>query len=149
MRPLYFLPLMLISFNLFACSGCKKEHNEPANSMEGSMKITVGSSVFAATLYNNAPAAAFKAKLPMTITMRELNGNEKFFDLPESLPANASNPGNIQAGEIMLYGSNTLVLFYKSFPTSYNYTRLGKIDNPSGLAVALGSGSVTVTFEIE
>ncbi len=142
---------MLISFSLFACSGCKEEHYRPANPIKESMKlkITVGGNTFSATLNNNETVAAFKAKLPMTIDMRDLNGNEKFFDFPENLPANASNPGSIQTGDIMLYGSNTLVLFYKSFPTSYNYTRLGKIDNPSGLAAALGSGSVIVTFEIE
>ena len=39
-------------------------------------------------------ATAFKEKLPMTINMKELNGNEKYFDLPDNLPANASNPGN-------------------------------------------------------
>jgi hypothetical protein len=49
----------------------------------------------------------------------------------------------------MLYGSNTVVLFYENFSTSYGYTRLGKIDNPAGLATALGSGNVTVTFDLE
>jgi len=81
--------------------------------------------------------------------MRELNGNEKYFDLPNNLPTNASNPGTIQTGDLMLYGSNTLVLFYKTFSTSYNYTRLARVDNPSGLATALGSGNITVKFELE
>ncbi len=83
----------------------------------------------------------------MTLNMKDLNGNEKYFDLPNNLPTNASNPGTIQAGDLMLYGSNTFVLFYKSFSTSYNYTRLARIDNPTGLAAALGSGNVTVRFE--
>ena len=83
-----------------------------------------------------------------------INGNETYYNLPKDpdagpLPASASNPGTIQTGDLTLYGSNTLVLFYKTFPTSYSYTRLGRVDNPLGLAAALGTGSVTVTFELE
>ena len=103
------------------------------------MKITIGTHTFTATLSNNETAAAFKATLPMTISMTELNGNEKFYDLPESLPANASNPGTIQAGDLMLYGSRTVVLFYKTFSTSYTYTRpRGDLMIMSGLAEAVG-----------
>ncbi|MGB9275237.1 MAG: cyclophilin-like fold protein [Terrimicrobiaceae bacterium] len=114
------------------------------------MRITIGSSTFTATLYDNATATAFKKNmLPMTVKMSDLNGNEKYFDLPVNLPTNASNPGTIQIGDLMIYGSNTLVLFYKTFSTSYSYTRLGRINDTTGLAAAVGSGSVTVTYELE
>ena len=113
------------------------------------MKIKIGDSTFTATLYDNVAVAAFKSLLPMTVNMVELNGNEKYADLSRSLTTDASNPGTIQAGDLMLYGSSTVVLFYKTFSTSYNYTRLGKIDDVSGLAAAVGSGSVVVTFELE
>ena len=113
------------------------------------LKITIGTTAFTATLYNNPTVTAFKTRLPMNINMSDLNANEKYFDLPNNLPANASNPGTIQTGDLMLYGSNTLVLFYKSFSTSYNYTRLARIDNPSGLTAALGSVNITVKFELE
>jgi len=144
---------LLICIQLFAC--CNKNSaitSNPGNVLNTDsmkLKITIGANALTATLYNNPTATAFKTRLPMTINMSELNGNEKYFDLPDNLPANASNPGTIQTGDLMLYGSNTLVLFYKSFSTSYNYTRLARIDNPSGLTAALGSGNITVKFELE
>jgi hypothetical protein len=79
--------------------------------------------------------------------MNELNGNEKYHYLSSSLPTAAYQPGTIHAGDLMLYGNNCVVLFYETFNTSYSYTRLGAIDNPSGLAAALGSGDVSVRFE--
>ena len=84
----------------------------------------------------------------MTVSMREMNGNEKYYYLPDNLPTAASNPGTIQVGDLMLYGSDCVVLFYETFQTSYSYTRLGRLDNPSELAASLGSGSVNVTFEL-
>ena len=80
--------------------------------------------------------------------MSELNGNEKLYRLPTSLPAQPSRPASIQNGDLMLYGENTVVLFYKSFATTYSYTRIGRIDDPAGLARAVGDGSVTVTFAV-
>ena len=142
----------VVCIQLFACD---KNNEIASNSTDISntdsmkLKITIGTNTFTAVLYNNTTAAAFKKKLPLTINMSELNGNEKYYDLPGNLPSTASNPGTIQAGDVMLYGSNTLVLFYKTFPTSYNYSRIARIDNPSRLADALGSGNKTVMFELE
>ena len=90
-----------------------------------------------------------KNLLPMTIKMDELNENEKKFDLSVNLLTNASNPRTIQAGDLMIWGFNTLVLFYRTFPTSYSYTRLGRINDTKGLAAAVGSADVTVTYELE
>lgn len=124
--------------------------NEDDDSKENmKLKITIDSAVFTATLQNNMATNAFKKLLPMTINMAEHAGNEKYYNLPNSLPTNLYNPEAIQNGDIMLFGSQTLVLFYKSFSTSYNYTLLGKIDDTAGLASALGFGSVTVIFEVE
>jgi len=86
--------------------------------------------------------------LPMTVTLKDHLSNEKFFDLSSGLTTNPSNPGRINTGDLMLYGSRTLVLFYDGFNTSYSYTRIGSIEDPAGLAQALGSGNVEVTFDI-
>jgi hypothetical protein len=113
------------------------------------MNIHIGSKTFTATLYDNPTVTAFKAILPLTFEMSELNGNEKYFHLPTNLPKDAANPGTIQAGDLMLWQSDSVVLFYKTFRTSYSYTKLGRINSASELATAVGSGSVTVRFELE
>jgi hypothetical protein len=144
------LSLFLISASCDKTSPAVGENNEqPSENLTGSkMDIIIGDRTFTATLYDNTTVDKFKELLPMTVKMTELNGNEKYVDLSSSLPTNATNPRNIQNGDLMLYGSATLVLFYKSFSTSYSYTRLGKIDDASQLASALGSGNVTVTFRL-
>lgn len=119
------------------------------NPMSNTMKIKIGSSTFTATLFDNVTATAFKALLPMTVNMNEMNGNEKYYNLPGNLPTAASSSGTIQNGDLMLWGSNTVVLFYKTFSTSYSYSRLGRINDVSGLNAAVGSGNVTVTFELQ
>jgi hypothetical protein len=123
------------------------EGNGDKSATTNTMKITIGSNTFTVTLDDNSTVDALKPMLPLTVEMTELNGNEKYFDLPTKLPVAAAKPGTIQAGDLMLWQSNTLVLFYKSFRTSYSYTRIGRIDNASGLAAAVGSGNVKVRFE--
>ena len=113
------------------------------------IKIKVNSQTFTATLLDNKSVKAFKEMLPLTMKMTELNGNEKYFDLPNSLPTNSYNPQTIKTGDLMLYGSKTFVLFYKTFSTPYSYTKLGSLDDVTDLTAALGSGNVTVTFELD
>jgi hypothetical protein len=120
-----------------------------SESMSDTLVIKIGSREFTGTLFDNPTATAFRAMLPLTMNMTELNGNEKYFDLASSLPTNATNPGQIKAGDLLLYGSKTLVLFYESFSTSYRYTRLGKVDDPTGLAQATGSGNAVVTIQLK
>ena len=124
----------------------KKEGKSIKNTQ---MTIKIGSKTFEATLFDNATAMAFKEILPLTINMTELNGNEKFFGLKKNLPVNSANPGTIQNGDLMIYGSNTLVLFYKTFSTSYSYTKLGRINDATGLADALLKSDVIVRFELK
>ena len=110
------------------------------------MLMTIGASRFNVVLGDSEAARAFQKLLPLTLKMEELNGNEKHAELPKALPAKASRRGTIQAGDLMLYGSSTLVVFYATFESSYSYTRLGRIDDPAGLAKVLGRGDADVSF---
>lgn len=112
------------------------------------LNISVGGKTFTASLAENSTAEAFKNLLPMTLQMSELNGNEKYHYLSSSLPTNTVRPGTIHAGDLMLYGSSCVVLFYETFSSGYSYSRIGSVDNPEGLAQALGSGDVSVSFSL-
>lgn len=153
MKHSFLMILACLSIVLCSASSCDKNDNtnteNNAPMANGKIKIKVNSQTFTATLLDNNSAKAFKEMLPLTLNMIELNENEKYYDLPNGLPMKSSNPQTIKNGNLMLYGSKTLVLFYKTFSTSYSYTKLGSVDDVTGLVSALGSGNVTVTFELE
>ena len=149
--------LFISAISMINSSACKSNIEEESISQNimvtpkdtQQITITVGSKMFKATVIDSPTTEAFTALLPLTINMKDLNGNEKYFDLPQELPTNAFNPTTIQNGNLLVYGSTTLVLFYKSFSNSYSYTRIGSVDDPAGLAKALGPGNITVTFNVE
>ena len=156
----YPLTIMLLVFQILMGAACDQATPLPADGDEiyieektdavsDTLLIKVGGKEFKASLVDNPTTSAFKAMLPLTIDMRDLNSNEKFFDFTSNLPVNASNPGTINSGDIMLWGSNTLVLFYKTFSTTYSYTRIGRIENPNGLSAALGTGNARVILTLQ
>ena len=132
---------------LITSSACADDNAGNNNQMENtSVIITVNGKEFNAVFYNNETANAFINMMPLTLNMSELNGNEKYYNLSTTLPVNSERVGSIKKGDIMLYGSNCIVIFYESFNTSYSYTKIGYIENTENLSSALGSGSVSVTF---
>ena len=118
-------------------------------SSSNNMKITVGTSIFTSTLISNNTVTEFKKMLPMTINMNDVNNNEKYYNLPNSLPTSPQHYSTINNGDIMLWGSNGLVLFYETFFSGYSYTPLGRVNNPSGLKNALNGNNIMVTLELE
>lgn len=115
---------------------------------EMKLNVEVNGTIFTATLENNAAVDAFVEMMreaPVVIEMNDYSGFEKVGPLGTSLPASNSQT-TTQAGDIVLYNSNQIVIFYGS--NSWSYTRLGKIDDLTGWEEALGSGDVTVTFSV-
>ena len=94
---LFLITLTFVTVLFFSTSSCNKEEDnntiENSNPMtSGKIKIKVNSQTFTATLLDHTSAKAFKEMLPLTINMIELNGNEKYYDLINNLPTNASTP---------------------------------------------------------
>lgn len=113
------------------------------------MKVQIGDSVFTATLEENEAVNALVAMMeeaPVVIEMNDYSGFEKVGPLGTSLPTSDSQT-TTQAGDIVLYNGNQIVIFYGS--NSWSYTRLGHIDDLTGWEEALGGGDVTVTFSLE
>ena len=90
-------------------------------------------------------ANQIKAKIPFTVKMINLNGNEVYHKFDESFTTNKKSVGTINMGDIYLYQSDYLVLFYKTFTTSYQYTEIGKLKNTTGLDTNI-SGDVMVQW---
>ena len=129
------------------CEQCENniDNNELDNLNGGikTVKAIINEKEYLITLEDNETAKNFVNYLPQELKMSELNGNEKYIYLDKSFPINSYNPKRINAGDVMLYNDNCLVIFYQSFDTSYSYTKIGHIDN----LPVLGNGSIIVKFE--
>ena len=124
------------------------EEGESENMEQNQIQISIdiNGTNFKASLENNDTSRELINRLPLNIEMNELNGNEKYYYFNESLPSNSSKIERIEAGDIMLYGNDCLVIFYESFNTSYSYTRIGKIDSPDNLDDAVCTGSIQISI---
>ena len=144
--------LSLVSCSLFFTGCGENSQAKPATvkeaaQVQSSITIQINGKNFSVALEDNPSARAFAERLPLEVNLTELNGNEKYFYLDGDLPSDSTRVGQIHSGDLMLFGSNCVVLFYKDFATSYNYTRLGKLDNAADLQNILGAGNVRVTFK--
>ena len=146
MKKFFAAILVLILIFSVGCSAEKKSA-EKVEEVEMRIKISVGEQIFYANLENNPSTQELIKKLPLEVEMTELNGNEKYFKFAENFPSDDKKISEIREGDLMLYGSSYLVIFYKNFSTSYSYTRLGKIENPANLSEILGDGNIRVKFE--
>lgn len=111
--------------------------------------VTIEDKRFAATFADTSGAEALKEMLadgPITIDMSDYGGFEKVGPLEQSLPT-SNVQTTTQAGDIVLYQGDQIVIFYGS--NSWSYTRLGKINDLTGWTDALGKGNLSVTFSLQ
>lgn len=148
----------LIIISIFIITGCSLKNYERNNSfrkqkediidsnnlneVNKSMKIIINDKEYVLKLENNTTAEEFVKLLPQEFIMNDLNNNEKYANMDKTLTTNPYYPKRISKGDVMLYGDNCLVIFYKTFDTNYRYTKIGYIDNLENL----GDKSITVRF---
>lgn len=113
------------------------------------LKITVGDQELLATFADNSSAEEFRELLsqgPLTIEMEDYGGFEKVGPLGTTLTRNDTRI-TTEPGDVILYQGNQITIYYGT--NSWSFTRLARIDDPSGLQEVLGEGAVSVTFSLE
>ncbi len=113
---------------------------------ENTLSLVIDGRLFQIELVNNPTVTELIKVLPEQFTMKELHGNEKYYDLFESLSVEPTTVRRVFKGDVFLYGTRTLVIFYEDFNTSYSYTRIGRITEPQ-LLDCLVHEDVLVTRE--
>lgn len=129
----------------------ESEKEAEVTTMENIMYITVGDIVFTAELADNTSAQAWRELLQqgsLTIDMKDYANMEKVGPIETDLPQN-NEEITTGPGDIILYQGNSIVIYYDT--NTWNFTRLGKINNvtQAELKKALGNGNVTVTWSLE
>lgn len=164
----YLIVLVLIIVGITACSseknsatkqqttsitsentGEQKVQNEQSQNEIPQMKIQIGEYIFYASLENNTSVDALiqmMKETPIVINMRDYSGFEKVGALGTTLP-DSNSQITTQAGDIVLYNRDQIVVFYGS--NSWSYTKLGHVNDLTDWKKALGSGDVEITFSID
>lgn len=126
---------------------------EPAaeEGKENMLRMMIGDTAVAVEWEQNEAVEALKAlceKEPLVIQMSMYGGFEQVGPIGTRLPSHDAQT-TTSAGDIVLYSSNQIVVFYGS--NSWAYTRLGHItdQDASGMAGLLGDGDVTITIRME
>ena len=118
---------------------------------EKMLRMMIGNTAVAVEWEKNESVRALEAlcaERPIVIQMSMYGGFEQVGPIGSRLPSNDVQT-TTTAGDIVLYSSNQIVVFYGS--NSWSYTRFGHITDrdTSGMAALLRNGNVTVTISME
>lgn len=115
----------------------------------GTMNITVtiGGTEYTAQFDNNAAAREVAELFPLSVDMKEWAGNNEYYaGLGKTINGTAPAATAITAGDIMLYSSRSLVIFYDSSENTAGYVKLGHISGSKNLKTALDKAGGKVAF---
>lgn len=148
------LLVMALALLVMSCGGDEAQAQTiKEEDMTEKLYITIGNQTLPVTLVKNNATEALMAALaanPITYEADDYGGFEKVGALGMSLPT-SNQQLTTQAGDVILYSGNQIVLFYGS--NSWSYTRLGRIEYESleqlKSFLKAGQGRVSVTLSAE
>ena len=114
------------------------------------IKLRVGDQAITATLIDDETTRDFASLLPLTLTMNDLFGREKFGHLPRAISENGKRTRTYKVGDVIYWSPGPdVAIFYRhdgpSIP-SPGIIVMGKVD--SGVDALNVSGSVEVKIEL-
>ena len=121
-----------------------KLESENNMSRDVNVVININNKSYKVNLEENSTVDEFIKMLTKEFNMKELNGNEKYVNIDKNLPTETYFPKHIKAGDIMLFGDNCVVVFYKSFDTTFGYTKIGHVNNIEDL----GKEDIVIKFDV-
>ena len=114
---------------------------------EKHMKLAIGDQEVPVTWEENATVDALKELLPLTIEMSMYGGFEQVGSIGQSIVRDDRQTAT-DAGDIVLYSGNQIVVFYGS--NSWAYTRLGHVElSKKEMTELLGNGNVVITISLD
>ena len=126
--------------------------NGQNDTMPSQIKITVSGKTLPVNIENNDATKALVEALrenSITYEASDYGGFEKVGPLGRSLPASDTQI-TTQAGDVILYNGNQIVLFYGS--NTWSYTRLGKMEYGSldelKSFLKAGEGNISVSLSL-
>ena len=133
-------------------TGCSKDSEVMAQTMTQKLYITIDNKTLSVELVDNAATQTLVTALQegdITYEAHDYGGFEKVGALGRSLPTSDTQT-TTQAGDVILYSGNQIVLFYGS--NSWSYTRLGRIEYSTQAELEsflkAGQGNVTVKLSL-
>lgn len=140
--------IVLLSLVLVGCGPAVPVSTEIKQEVEENytMNININGQVASVQLEDNVTTKAILANMPFTIQMDDLHQNEKYYYFDKSLPVSPQPIQTIEAGDVLLYQNNCLVIFYQAAEPVVPYTRIGKISRFQDIRASFGNKSVSVQW---
>ena len=134
-------------------TGCTKNSETFAQTMEQKMYITIGEETHTVTMEDNVGTRALIAALQtenIVYIAHDYGNFEKVGYIGQSFPTD-NHQITTSAGDLVLYGGDNICIFYGS--NSWSYTRIGKLDGLSAdevrRFVKAGEGEVSITLSLQ
>ena len=160
MRRIFLAPAFAMTLSYFGCDADNSTANtalpnsptnaSPVKPQTMKIRLKVEDKVMTATLSDSETTRDIVSLLPLTLTMNDLFGREKFARLPRAISEEGRRTYTYEVGQVIYWSPGPdVAIFYRNDGAKIpnpGIIVIGKID--SGVAALDVTGSVKVTIEL-